>query len=109
MEPASAVFPYEKLYKNRFPLLRKAFKRWQKKKGVLEAREKLKEALLEETQDYCFYMAVKNHFQGKSWDLWAEDIKLRRPDAVRKYQKELRRKSFFISSSSINFSSSVMA
>ena len=86
---------YEKLYKNRFPLLRKAFKRWQKKKGVLEAREKLKEALLEETQDYCFYMAVKNHFQGKSWDLWAEDIKLRRPDAVRKYQKELEEEILF--------------
>ena len=49
---------YEKMYGSRFPLLRKAFERW-KAKGAVS-----KEELSAETKEYCFYMAVKNHFKG---------------------------------------------
>ena len=43
----------------------------------------------EETKLYCFYMALKDHFQGKSWIEWEEDIRLRNPEAVVRYEKEL--------------------
>lgn len=46
-------------------------------------------ALSPETREYCFYMAVKNHFGGKSWELWDEDIRLRKPEAVRHYREAL--------------------
>ena len=34
-------------------------------------------------------MAVKNHFQGKCWSEWDEDIRNRKPGAVARYEKEL--------------------
>ena len=80
---------YEKQYYNRFPLLRKAYERWKMQhSGLGEAGilAELEADLEEETRDYCFYMAVKNHFEGKSWVLWDEDIKLRRPEAVAEYR-----------------------
>ena len=83
---------YEKQYFNRFPLLKKAFERWkkqQKKKGRGEKklRELFEYALTADTREYCFYMAVKNHFEGKSFLLWDEDIRTRKPEAVKKYQE----------------------
>ena len=40
-------------------------------------------------EDYCLYMAVKNHFQGVSWNKWDEDIRSRRPEAMERYAGEL--------------------
>ncbi|WP_367567049.1 4-alpha-glucanotransferase [Lacrimispora sp.] len=77
---------YEKMYFNRFPLLRKAYVRW---KDQGHTGEEARASLGEETAGYCFYMAVKNHFEGKSWILWDEDIRLRSEEAVLKYEKEL--------------------
>ena len=39
--------------------------------------------------DYSEYMAIKNHFQDKSWNEWDEDIRLRKPEALAKYRSEL--------------------
>ncbi|MFR8179031.1 MAG: 4-alpha-glucanotransferase [Dorea sp.] len=36
--------------------------------------------------DYALYMAVKDSFDGKSWDQWEEDIRLRKPEAIAAYQ-----------------------
>lgn len=87
---------YEKLYQNRFPVLRKAYERWKKlqaPEGALHQlqamRQKLEQTLCEGTREYCFYMAVKNHFEGKSWDQWDEDIRLRKTDAVERYRELL--------------------
>lgn len=74
---------YEKMYYSRFRILRLAFERW-KNQGSLS-----KELLSLETEEYCFYMAVKNHFQGKCWSEWDEDIRNRKPGAVARYEKEL--------------------
>ena len=38
--------------------------------------------------DYALYMAVKNSFGGKSWSEWDEDIKLRKPAAMKKYREK---------------------
>ena len=40
--------------------------------------------------DYALYMAAKNKFGGKSWILWDEDVRLREPAALKRYQDELR-------------------
>lgn len=82
---------YEAIYKNRFPVLRKAYERWKKKadqsdrelSGLLEAE------LCEETREYCFYAAVKKSFGEKNWAEWDEDIKLRKPEAVKRYREKL--------------------
>ena len=39
--------------------------------------------------DYALYMAVKDSFDGKSWDQWEEDIRLRKPEAIAAYQEQL--------------------
>lgn len=38
--------------------------------------------------NYALYMAVKTHFNNTCWVEWDEDIKLRKPEALKKYQKE---------------------
>lgn len=78
---------YEKLYFNRFPLLKTAYSRWLLK-GHKEAETG--QALGEETNEYCFYMAVKDYFHGKSWAFWDEDIRLRKPEAVTAYKEKLK-------------------
>ncbi len=85
---------YEKLYRNRFPLLRKAYERWKERKLAAWDNEKNLEKqfarrLSQETIEYCFYMAVKNKFGGKSWTEWDEDIRLREKEAVQRYRQEL--------------------
>ena len=86
---------YEKMYKGRFPLLRKAYERWKKElagagASVLSRIHCLAEEQLgSETREYCFYMAVKNEFGQESWNLWAEDIRLRKQEAVSFYKEKL--------------------
>jgi 4-alpha-glucanotransferase len=79
---------YGKIYKNRFKVLRKAFKR---------GREALAEECLNFRKEnlwadnYALYMAVKAKFGMKSWTQWPEeDIRLHRPEAVEKYSRLLK-------------------
>ncbi|ROR29347.1 4-alpha-glucanotransferase [Mobilisporobacter senegalensis] len=78
---------YEKIYLSRFKLLRIAYERSNigNKKEFKEFNERNAYWL----DDYALYMAVKNQFDGVSWNKWDEDIKLRKPDALVKYKKEL--------------------
>ena len=77
---------YGKIYFNRFPLLRRAYERWLKDGHTAAgAREKL----WPETVEYSFYMAVKNHYKGKSWTEWDEDIRLQKREAMEQLQYEL--------------------
>jgi len=83
---------YERLYKNRFPLLKKAFLRWKNRQNRLGEdgiRMFLEHSLSPETREYCFYMAVKNDFAGKSWVEWDEDIRLRDVVAMELYRQRL--------------------
>lgn len=82
---------YGKLYESRFLLLKKAFLRWKgrmEKKGV-PIDGLFEKELIEEAREYCFYAALKRHFQEKSWILWDRDIRLRKKEAVEKYRKLL--------------------
>lgn len=83
---------YDKLYHNRFPILRKAFERWKEQQTPMtgeEIQKMLEEKLSENTVDYCFYMAVKNSFGGKCWADWDDDIRKRHVAAVRRYREKL--------------------
>lgn len=79
---------YQKLYENRFPLLRKAFLRsgFRQETEFLEFREENREWL----EDYSLFMAVKNEFQGQSWIFWEDKIRLRDPDALTDYRENCR-------------------
>ncbi len=76
---------YERLYRNRLPLLAKAAQR-----GL--ARQEAEVAAFYEEQkdwlaDYALFMAVKKHFGGQAWQEWADEgIRLRRPEALRHYE-----------------------
>lgn len=85
-DPASV--DYQKLYENRFPLLRKAFERsdFYKEQEFLRFREENQEWL----EDYSLFMAVKNSFQGKSWISWDDDIRMHREEAIRQYRSTCR-------------------
>ncbi len=87
----AGTIDYEAIYNNRFLVLRKAYERWKKKvdKPDKELAKLLEADLCEETKEYCFYAAVKKSFGEKNWAEWDEDIKLRRPKAVKRYQEEL--------------------
>ncbi|WP_204989358.1 4-alpha-glucanotransferase [Sporohalobacter salinus] len=41
-------------------------------------------------EDYALFKALKEHFNGKPWYKWNEDIKLRRPEAIKEYQERLK-------------------
>ena len=75
---------YETIYQNRFPVLRTAFRS--------SAHQEAPDFRIFEREnaywlgDYCLYMACKEHFGNVSWLEWDEDIRFRRPEAVKKYE-----------------------
>ena len=83
---------YEKLCKNRYPLLRKAYKRSNINDNTAFADFCRKNNWI---SDYALFMAVKDKFGGVSWNEWDEDIRMRTPSAVEKYSKELREETGF--------------
>ncbi len=78
---------YAALYASRFDVLRKAYNA-SRHKDTEEYRA-FTEANRYWLSDYAFYMALKIHFGGKSWQEWDDDIRLRKPGAVSKYKKQL--------------------
>jgi 4-alpha-glucanotransferase len=39
--------------------------------------------------DFCFYMALKEHFDNKAWNHWDKDIAFREKQAIERYQSKL--------------------
>ena len=83
-----AYVDYEKIFFTKFKLLRKAFDN----SDIENDKDYL--AFVEENKawlsDYALYMAIKDSFGGISWIEWERDIKLRKPEAMAKYQEELK-------------------
>ncbi len=77
---------YGALYNSRFRILRKAYR------NSHIAGEKAFQDFCGENaywlDDYGLYMALKNAFGGKSWITWDGDIRLRKPESLRKYRKK---------------------
>lgn len=84
-DPASV--DYGKLYRVRFLLLRKAYERSDisKNPNFREFLEKNRYWV----RDYAIFMAVKDLFEGKSWDQWPEDIRKRWGYSLDYYQRVL--------------------
>ena len=91
---------YEKVYNNRFTVLHEAYKNYRQK--LSESRVKLAAGLPEYKKfdnfnktnaywldDYALFMALKWHFNQKSWQDWDEDIKFRTQKGMQKYKELL--------------------
>ena len=79
---------YARLYRYREPLLRKAFERgWRRDEAPVRAFMDENAGWL---PDYALFMAVKRHFGMASWIDWPDEaIRLRRPEAMDRYRREL--------------------
>lgn len=78
---------YAKIYDNRYPLLRKAYER-----SDISSNPDYKNFVNENKwwlSDYALFMAVKNQSDGISWDKWAEDIRLRKTQALDDCRRKL--------------------
>lgn len=81
---------YGALYNNRFQLLKLAFHRFTEKKGQETAEYKsflkAQEFWLD---DYCLFMALKEKFEGMSWQDWEEAYRLRDSKTLEEAMTEL--------------------
>ena len=78
---------YDKMYANRFPLLRKAYER----SGI--AQNPGYQSFIRENgwwlDDYALFMSLKSFFDQKEWPDWPEDISRHWSNAVDYYHREL--------------------
>ena len=78
---------YGMLYQNRFHILKVAYEH-AKEQQIMNSSDYV-DFLNEQNEwlsDYALYMSVKDYFHGAGWNLWEENIRLRRPDAISHYQ-----------------------
>lgn len=78
---------YEKIYQERYRLLRKAYER-----SAITENPNYRRFIEEQDywlSDYALFMAVKIRFENLPWTSWAEDIRLRYQYALDYYRKEL--------------------
>ena len=78
---------YEKIYKGRYKLLRKAYEN-----SNISENQDYQRFVAENKwwlSDYALFMAVKDQFGGVEWTKWAEDIRLRWGNAMDYYRREL--------------------
>lgn len=91
---------YEKIYNNRFDILRIAYNRF--KAACAESKKTLAKGLplykqfdnfvkdnADWLEDYALFMALKSHFNNVSWGEWETDIKFRKPEAMSRYDEQL--------------------
>ena len=91
---------YEKIYNNRFDILRIAYNRF--KAACADSKKKLAKGLplykqfdnfvkdnADWLEDYALFMALKTHFNNVSWGEWETDIKFRKPEAMSRYEEQL--------------------
>lgn len=80
---------YEKIYKSRFKLLKKAFE-GACKADFLENQDYIsfKKENKDWLEDYALYMAVKSGFKNQCWVKWDEDIRLRKKSAIKEYREK---------------------
>ena len=88
---------YEKLYRSRFVLLKKAYDNIDKAKNADKLKKNFetfkKKRENDWLPDYSLFMALKNDYDGRGWNTWEESIRLRKPAAMKKakekYAKEI--------------------
>jgi len=78
---------YEALWENRYQILRQAYIKSNHKQS--EKYQAFVEENKDWVEDYALFMACKAHFEHQEWLKWDEDIRLRKPEAVLRYQQML--------------------
>lgn len=81
---------YEVIFKAKFALLKRAYKNSRLTDDIGREYEEFVHANEAWLEDYALFMAVKDSLEGISWTKWPQDIKLRRPEAVKKYSDKLK-------------------
>ena len=84
----SSLVNYGLLYQEKFKILRIAYK-----KGFKKLENDIKQFSLENSywiDDYCLFMAIKDHFNGCSFSHWPKDIKSRTTNAISHYKELLK-------------------
>ena len=78
---------YELLFKNRLPLLRKAYER-----SAISTVEAYQDFVSENSwwlDDYALFMALKDFFGGANWTQWPQDIRMHYGFALDYYREKL--------------------
>lgn len=78
---------YGLLYRNRLPLLRKAFQRFDKEKD--SAYQDFVEQEQWWLEDFALFMALKREYKQAPWTEWEDGVRLRKPEALRKSKLQL--------------------
>ncbi len=81
------------LYEKRYPVLRKAFKRFSR--HIPEDYDAFCWSQGQWLEDYALFMAIKTENDGASWDRWERSLRLREPEAIEKAKKRLGTEMFF--------------
>lgn len=77
---------YDAVYQHREAVLHKAFEHFLDTKALDRFRRKHRAWI----EDYALYMAVKAKMDLKPWNEWDEDIRMRRPEALKKWRAQCR-------------------
>lgn len=78
---------YGTLYESRYPLLHKAYNRFQK--NIPADYTKFCKEQEDWLGDYALFMALKDAHNGVAWSQWEEELKVRQPEAMKKAEAEL--------------------
>ncbi len=92
---------YEKLYRTRFKLLKTAYGNVDKSPIAKDIKKEF-EAFKKNPDndwlsDYALFMALKDANNGRAWNTWSEDIKLRKKDALKKAHEKYKEEVDFYS------------
>ncbi|SDA48157.1 4-alpha-glucanotransferase [Butyrivibrio sp. INlla18] len=92
---------YEKLYRTRFKLLKTAYDNVDKSPIAKDIKKEF-EAFKKNPDndwlsDYALFMALKDANNGRAWNTWSEDIKLRKKDALKKAHEKYKEEVDFYS------------
>lgn len=72
---------YGTIYEHRETLLRKAFEKFADEKALVRFRKRNRDWV----EDYALYMSVKAKMDLKAWNEWDEDIRMRTPEALKRW------------------------
>ena len=82
---------FEAARKWKLPLLKKAYQNFQK-----NTEPYINEYFYFQYEhkwwldDFALFMALKEHFAGESWNNWPEEIKFRKPEAIKYFREKLK-------------------
>lgn len=84
----SGKIAYDKIFNARFEVLRRAFEK-SDHKNTEEYQEFVKENAFW-LEDYALFMAAKSYYKNADWSMWEDDLRFRKPAAIKKFSELLK-------------------